>query len=227
MHWIMPKQLVGSVFTSYSCGGARQVAYATLELAVERIKRIAAEAAGPTYTYWYIPDVDYVEHVRGASHADVATTLLRVERAVEALAAQLGGNTRMIITADHGQIDIPDDERHVLMPDDPLLQHLIAPPACEPRVPAFHVRRGALADFASGFQERFGRTWVLLTIDEVDELRLFGPESLSTLTRERLGDYLALNATHEMIVTPSKGEPMRGSHGGLLPNEVLVPLIIA
>jgi hypothetical protein len=67
----------------------------------------------------------------------------------------------------------------------------------------------------------------LLTIDEVDELRLFGPESLSTLTTERLGDYLALNATHEMIVTPSKGEPMRGSHGGLLPNEVLVPLIIA
>jgi hypothetical protein len=226
--WVMPKQLVGSVFTTYSCGGAEQTPYSTLELAVERIKHIVEDATAPTYTYWYVPDVDYVEHVRGASHADVAKTLILVERAVEALSEGLRDRAKFIVTADHGQIDIPDEERHLLTPEDSLLHHLIAPPSCEPRAPAFHVRPGAHDAFAAEFRTRFGRTWALLSIDEVDELRLFGPEQLSALTRERLGDCLALNATHELImaVPRQSREPLRGSHGGLLPDEMLVPLII-
>jgi predicted AlkP superfamily pyrophosphatase or phosphodiesterase len=224
----MPKQLVGSVYTTYSCGGAAQVAYHSLELAVERIRHIISSATGPTYIYWYIPDVDYVEHVRGASHAEVAQTLIRVERASEQLADGLDGHVRIVITADHGQIDIPDELRHVLTQGDPLLRHLIALPSCEPRVPAFHVRPDARTAFADEFRERFGATWVLLTIDEVEELRLFGPGPLSALTRERLGDFFAMNATHELImaVPPRSREPLRGSHGGLLADEVVVPLII-
>lgn len=226
-HWVMPRQLVGSVFTTYSCGGAEQVPYVTLDLAVERIKRIVSEVGEPSYTYWYIPDVDYVEHVRGASHAEVTRTLARVESAVEALAERLKGSARIVVTADHGQIDIPDEQRHVLEPGDPLMRHLLGPPSCEPRVPAFHVRAAMRAEFAAEFCARFGATWALLTVDEVDGLRLFGPDPLSSLTRNRLGDFVALNATHEIIMTPSKSEPLLGSHGGLLPDEMQVPLIVA
>jgi hypothetical protein len=228
-HWIMPKRLVGSVFTTYSCGGALQIAYDTLNLAAERIKRIVVEATGPTYTYWYIPDVDAVEHTRGVSDAEVERSLRRVEQAIEALVDSLGGRAVVVVTADHGQIDIPDEERHLLVPDDPLLRHLVAPPSCEPRAPAFHVSPGAGEAFASDFRERFGETWVLLTIDEVDELRLFGPDPLSDLSRRRLGDFLGINNTHELImaVPPKHREPLRGSHGGLLADEMVVPLVIA
>jgi hypothetical protein len=46
------------------------------------------------------------------------------------------------------------------------------------------------------------------------------------LTRARLGDYVGLNPAHEILLVPGKNPPLLGSHGGLLPDEVLVPLII-
>ena len=38
-----------------------------------------------------------------------------------------------------------------------------------------------------------------------------------------------INNTHELImaVPPKNREPLRGSHGGMLPDEMIVPLIVA
>jgi hypothetical protein len=148
---------------------------------------------------------------------------------MRALFEMLAGRARVVITADHGQIAVPRERRVIFMRSDPLMALLRHPPSCEPRASAFHVHGGAEARFAGGFRERFGERFALLTIDEVDELRLLGPGPLDRETRRRLGDFLAIPRGADVILyEPSATlRAMRGFHGGLTPDEARIPLIIA
>ena len=75
------------------------------------------------------------------------------------------------------------------------------------------------------FRNRFGERFVLLSIDETDELRLFGPGPLSREMRRRLGDYVGIALGPDMLSLPLE-RPMIGFHGGLMQDEVRVPLIV-
>jgi hypothetical protein len=220
--WVVPNDIAGSVYTRYSSAGSANLGYERMSDAVASIAARIASASGPTYTYWYIPFVDVAEHQRGPSHPDVSRVLERVQRRIGELASALSGVARIIVTADHGQIEI---SRHLLEDGDPVLSCLLAPPSCDPLVPSFHVRDGRVDEFASIFRERFGQTWALLTLDQVESLRLFGPGSLSSTTRERLGDFVALNATGESIWYHPTDVSI-GSHGGLTRDEMRVPLVL-
>ena len=88
---------------------------------------------------------------------------------------------------------------------------------------------GQLAEFASRFRAAAGDDFVLLTIVEVNDMRLLGPDALSPTTRKRIGDFVALSANGGAVVYGA--EPaimnMKGFHGGLMPVEVQVPLVVA
>jgi hypothetical protein len=102
---------------------------------------------------------------------------------------------------------------------------LDAGPHCEPRAPAFHVKHNMHAAFEAEFRSRFGARFALLTVEEADELRLFGQEAMSPETRLRLGHYVAL-ATGPYTLALTHERPMVGFHGGLQADEVRVPLVV-
>ena len=117
---------------------------------------------------------------------------------------------------------IPDAE---IEDGDPLLDALRLPPSGEPRVPFFYPRIGGEVAFAAAFRERFGATHALLTINEVDELRLLGPDAFAPETRRRMGEFMAISATPDAI-QHKPDDPMLGYHGGLLSDEMRIPLIV-
>ena len=85
-------------------------------------------------------------------------------------------------------------------------------------------RRGS----ASGSGEDF----YLLPTDEVLELGLLGPGPVSPVTRSRMGNYLALSSGASAIHfnyhrTRERGPRKVADHGGLTPDEMIVPLIVA
>jgi hypothetical protein len=227
--WISPRAISDSTYSRYSSADADAVAYDSLQLAVERIVRQVEQAAEPTYSYLYVPFVDTAEHEHGPASGIVTRTLRDVCARLDELIARLNGRARVIITADHGQIDADADSRVIIDRGDPLMAMLQHPPTCEPRATALHVRGGLERRFADAFRERFSERFLLLGIAEVEELRLLGPGPLSRETRRRLGDFLALPLGRGAFLFEPSNElrAMKGFHGGMLPEEVQIPLVVA
>jgi hypothetical protein len=228
-YWVAPKPIASSTYSRYSSGDAPHYGYESMTRAMEMIERRIAAAEGPTFVYFYIPFVDAAQHTHGTDSGVVTRIFARVRSQLSLLYSALRGKARVIITADHGQISIEARHRHVLDRGDPLVALLRHPPTCEPRAPAFHVMPGQTERFADMFRERLGGLFALLTIDEADELRLFGPTALSAETRRRLGDYIAVPRGRDVLLCePSDTlRAMRGFHGGLTRDEMRIPLIVA
>lgn len=227
--WLVPQPIVDSVYTRYASGGSPTDGYASIEEAMEVVAARATDS-GAGLTYLYHPEVDTAEHDTGVESPQTAAEIARIDRLLGELARQVAGRARLIVTADHGQVTVGPQSRYFLAEDDPLQQHLrVWPPAGEPRVPFFHVLPGGQTAFETAFRARFGEAFALLSTAEAEMLRLFGPEPFDEWTRARVGDYICLSAGRDVLIyRPETGiERMVGFHGGLLPDEMRVPLILA
>jgi hypothetical protein len=221
----MPAYITGSVYSNYLSGGQPQVAYKQVADAIAAIAQRIDHATAPTYTYFYVPFIDTAEHEHGPQAKAVNKTLRMVEHNIEALAARLAGKARIVVSADHGLTHVERHNQHEIEDGDPLLDLLRLPPSGEPRVPFFYPNAGREEAFAAAFRARFGVTHALLTIDEIDGLRLLGPDALAPETRRRMGEFMAISATPDAI-QHKPDDPMLGYHGGLLSDEMRVPLIV-
>ena len=127
-------------------------------------------------------------------------------------------------------LDTPDERKHLLLEDVPLVEALQAPPSGEPRVPMFHVTPGRETDFEACARSELGETFALLTTAEAGDIGLFGPDGLDERTAGRVGQYVALSdAPQVLIYGPERASigRLRGFHAGLTPNEMRIPLIVA
>ena len=228
----LPEPLEGSTFSAYLSGGTPRRGYSSLAQAVEAIAARVRTAPGPTFTYLYVPHVDYAGHELGFSDPRTLATAAEVGRVLEALAEGLAGQARIVMTADHGGLDAGGDDVHLVGASDPLMGLLEREPSGDSRVVYFHVRQGEETRFQEAFRDRFGGRFLLITVDEAEEMELLGPGRLSDETRRRLGALVAVSLGADVFLYgwPSRskeGKPFVGHHSGLSPAEVLVPLIVA
>jgi hypothetical protein len=223
----LPAPIAGSVYSRYSAGERANVPYRKLWQAVDAIAERIERAGRPTYTYLYAPFVDTAEHTYGPSSSQAALALASVQARIEHMAERLRGRARIVVTADHGQMRV--GRRHVLKRDDPLVAMLVVPPTGDGRGPLFHVRDGEHERFAPAFRERFGEDFALLTIDEASAMGLFGPVALSDVSRRRFGDFMGVALSDAVVLYEPSHElaTMIGHHGGLSPDEMRVPLVVA
>ena len=226
-HSFVPKAITSSVYTSYTSGGAEVTGYTTLSEAVDVILTRIGAARAPTYSYLYYPLVDALAHERGPEDDAVHAEVVNVDRELSRLADGIKGRARLMTTADHGLVAVRERDRHVVRADDDIADLLIAPPSGEPRVPLFHVKEGKAQEFERRFRDRFGEWFVLLTASEAERLELFGPGPFADVTRQRVGDYLALPLGEDVLAYEPPEDWMVGFHAGLTPAEMLVPLILA
>ncbi len=229
---ILPQAIVDSVFSGYLSGSMPRTGYAALAEAVDAVAERVIEARGPTYTYLYVPSVDYAGHELGFRDAGTLAVAAALEQALDSLAQRLSGRARIVVTADHGGLDAGPARIHMLRPSDPLVRMLRREPSGDSRVACFHVREGEDARFRETFIDRFGDRFFLITVDEAEDLSLFGPGPLSGETRRRLGSFIAVSSAADVLLYewPSRAAEDKlfvGYHSGLTPAEMLVPLILA
>ena len=232
---LQPAPIHGSAYSRYLAGGAPCAGFDDLAHGIDAVLARVEAAVGPTFTYLYEASVDKAAHDHGPGSPEALAAAAAVEVALERLAAGLRrSDARLVVSADHGLVDVPDERRHLLRDDDELTALLAMRPVGEPRAPQLHALEGRRDRLGAAFAERFGERYALLTTDEADALRLFGPEPLSARARERIGDFVAVAGGADVLLTrrpgadePEGGERMRGFHGGLLPCEVRVPLVLA
>ncbi|MGD2148908.1 MAG: alkaline phosphatase family protein [Anaerolineae bacterium] len=184
--------------------------------------------------YW--GGVDNVGHVYGPEGAYLASALRLLGRSFEEdflrrVPEEARRNTLLMITADHGQIATPP-ERVVNLPDhSALLETLLLPPAGETRAAYLYTRNGQAEALRTYVAEHLADRFALLDTEEALEAGLFGPvESLTPASRVRLGDMLLIARDGSRLTMKKEekedGPHLRGHHGSLTPDEMLVPLLV-
>ena len=190
---------------------------------------VAAECLaqpGPQLVYAYAPDLDLVGHVRGVDSEAWRLQLAEVDHAAAELAARLPAGALLVVTGDHGMVDLRPEDR-IDVGDVPALRHGVRVLAGEARARHVHAHPGAAADVLAAWRATVGdRMWVL-SREEAVAAGWFGPRVSETIL-PRIGDVVA--AAHAPIgimqrsVDPAHGR-MSGHHGSLTAREQLVPLV--
>lgn len=212
----------GTGFTVAHQRGARQVGwYESSGLAVD-----VAEAAreGEPFIYAYYDGVDRTAHVYGFDdHYDAE--LAAVDRIVGDLLDVLPPETALVVTADHGQVDVG---RRVIELDHEVLARVSAVSG-EARFRWLHTPSGSEGDareLADMCLDRYGdQAWVA-TFDQVDrEGWLGGP--VRPEFRSRLGDVAVVPFAPVAYLEPGEAAENRlvCRHGSLTADEMFVPLV--
>jgi hypothetical protein len=179
--------------------------------------------AGPGLVYGYHPDLDKAGHDAGVLSPAWHAAAADVVRLVETLAGGLPPRAALLITADHGQLNVPRTAR---VPVDATLAEGLVAVAGEPRVRYLHVVPGAAADVAQAWKSAFGSEAWVLTRDEAIDGGWFGPVPPEHLGR--IGD-LVVVCLGRTVSLAEQWEPpaltrMVAFHGSVTAAEMTVPL---
>jgi len=176
---------------------------------------------GAPFVYAYYDGVDKVAHAHGfGPHYDAE--LAAVDRMVADLVAVLPPGAVLLVTADHGQIEV-GNRVEVLGAD---AMGMVRFFSGEGRFRWLHARPGAADDLAALCEERYGAcAWVRSRDRLVDEGWFGGP--LGDGFAGRLGDVALIPFEPVAFVDPADPGENRLAcrHGSLTSDEMLVPLV--
>jgi hypothetical protein len=229
---LFPAELAFSEYSTYFCGGRASQGYASLKDAVDSVLERIKDSPWPTYTYLYTPEVDTAAHRYGITHLEVKRAITGLDQEMERLAMGLLGRGRLVLTSDHGFLDIPQSARHFIKYTDPMMELLRYPPSGDARVLYFHVCEGKHAQLAALLAERLDGKFLVLPVEEGLQLGLMGPGAVSPVTRARLGDIMAISTGPDVVeYREAEGTGSiafhAAHHSGLTPEEMRIPLVVA
>ncbi|WP_295102716.1 alkaline phosphatase family protein [uncultured Microbacterium sp.] len=212
----------GSGFTRATLRGADFVAAQTPAERVEGAYDLAERHPG-SLVYCYLPEADKAGHRYGL---DSAHWIAALEEIDAALSRRVPPGVGVLVTSDHGMLDVPT-HRQIVLEAEHLegVRHL----GGEPRM--LHVYVEPDAD-ASAVAERWVRDLDGVadvgTRDQAIAAGLFGPE-VTEAASSRIGDVLVVargnGAVYDGTAADQRGRGMIGQHGGLTPEERQVPLL--
>jgi hypothetical protein len=204
--------------------GAEGVAASTFgALAAQAAAVLRRSERGLAFVYH--GQLDSTGHVSGCSSDAWRYHLGQVDRLAEHLAGALPWGTALYVTADHGMVDVPPQDR-VDADTVPGLRDGVAMLGGDARSRHVYAEPGAAADVLAAWREVLGhRAWVVPRDEAIAE-GWFGPVDPRVVPR--IGDVVAAAAGSFAIVA-TEAEPMEsalvGQHGSLTPAEQAVPLL--
>ena len=221
-----PREHMTSGLTRAALRGARyRPAFSMGDLAAETVA--ALRAPGRSFVYAYHPDLDLTGHVRGVDSHAWRLQLGLVDQLATALAERLPPDSALVITGDHGMVDVAPEDR-IDFDREPALRHGVRLLGGEPRARHVYTREGAAAEVLAARTERLGdRMWVVPREDAI-ERGWFGP-TVTDAARSRIGDVIAAAHGPVGVVQPSVLSVealLIGHHGSLTAAEQLVPFLV-
>jgi hypothetical protein len=194
---------------------------------------VAIAATGPLadgsarFAYAYHASLDTTAHVRGAASHAWALELAHVDRLAADLAERLPAGSALVVTGDHGTVDVREEDR-IELGDHPELLEGVAMVGGEGRVRHVYTVPGATEDVLRAWRGVLGdRAWIR-SREEAAEAGWFGP-TLGPEARSRVGDVVAA-AREPIAVVQREIDPIQasliGHHASFDPREQLVPFLI-
>lgn len=219
-----PRHYADTGFTAAVLRGAEYLGARTVEHRFEAALDAFA-AGGRAVGYCYIPELDQVAHRDGWSSAAWTAELETVDAAVAAAASRLQPGERMLVTADHGIVDVPI-EQHVLVDEVDGLLDPVRHVAGEPRMLQLHLHGGTDVDLvADRWRAALGRVADVRTRAQAIGAGWFG--TVDPVVAPRIGDVLVAARSRAAFYDgrDGTGRGMVGQHGAWTDAERFVPLL--
>jgi predicted AlkP superfamily pyrophosphatase or phosphodiesterase len=171
-----------------------------------------------TLAHAYGPDTDLCE-----AEFDSVGHLLSHQFLASLPAADRQG-TLLLVVADHGQLYIPPEQILTADQDPDLSQHLMVPIVGESRAAFVYPRPGRAGVIRSYLDTAFPDWFVVRDSIEILESGLMG-KPIADETYARAGELIVLPRGARALQPSRPSVSLLGRHGGLTPEEMLVPLI--
>lgn len=228
-----PWTFEASPLTRAALRGAEYESAESLPQRVDRCLDVLAEPDVRIATmYW--GDLDKTGHHRGWRTQAWRDELAALDAELARLAAGMPAGTLLLITADHGMVDIPMGDSAVFggparldVADRAALADGVELVAGEPRFCHVHTRAGAATAVLDAWRAELGERAEVLTREEAIAADWFGP--VEDRFRPVIGDVVAA-MRGDVAVVDSRTQPaasleLIGMHGSITDAETTVPLI--
>lgn len=208
-------------------GAAFRGASGVAPVATEMLAALRA-GPGPTLVSGYHPDLDKAGHDHGVDSAEWRAAAAGVDALVARLVSGLPADGALLVTADHGMLNVPPDGR-IDLDTDPRLGAGLRVVAGEARVRYLHVLPGARDDVLATWRSVLGPAAWVATREEAVADGWFGPVAPAHLPR--IGDVVVACREHHVVLAttrePVRATPMVAYHGSFTAVEMTIPLLVA
>lgn len=211
-----------SGFTRATLRGAEFVPADTPAARVEVAYDLAERNPG-SLVYCYLPEADKAGHRHGVASSEWVTALEEIDKA---LALRVPPGVGVLVTSDHGMVDVPAHRQVVLEADHLRGVHAIGG---EPRMLHIYLDPDSdAAETSARWSQDLAGLADVGTRSEAITAGLFGP-TVTEAAESRIGDLLVVargnGAVYDGTAADQRSRGMIGQHGGLTPEERQVPLL--
>ncbi|MEX1080224.1 MAG: nucleotide pyrophosphatase/phosphodiesterase family protein [Homoserinimonas sp.] len=219
--------------TGFTQAVLRGAEYRAASSMAERLAeaRNILDSSDRALVYVYVPELDQAGHKYGWQSGAWTDRLDELDSAVRTFADTLGKRDGLILTADHGIVDVAA-HNHVFFDFDPRMLDGIRHVAGEPRCLQLHFEADASESLRETVTARWresesARSWVVTRAEAISD-GWFGP-SVHPEVEPRIGDLLVAArksiAYYDGRDEQLSGRNMVGQHGSMSREELLVPVL--
>lgn len=242
-HVFLPAAYSHSTFSTLLFRGVTSLyPFHSLEHALDQLTlHLTAKEESPAYYLLYYDRIDAACHLAGPGSPDLGREIdhffSTLQQRLYQKLHRLTGDTLLLLTADHGQIEVSPSDTFYLNQEIPgILRYLHTNRAGTPLVPAgsardffLHVKEELLDEALDLLQQALaGRAQVYRT-RELIEQNLFGSPTPSETFLARVGNVVILPHAHQTVWWFEQDRfamHFKGHHGGLSPEEIEIPLLL-
>lgn len=214
------REFLHTGFTDAQLRGTRFVGWSTVSALIVHCRRLVA--AGERLVYAYYPGVDTVAHEHGLRGDFYRAELRAADALVAGMLDALPESAALLVTSDHGQVQIESESWIELTALEPLIELQ----AGDARFRYLYAKPGAAAELAEAAHGEAGaHAWVLTREQLLDEGWL-GPRPTGSIGG-RIGDVVLAARDPVGFVDPALPQEatLVAMHGSLTPDEMQVPLL--
>lgn len=222
--------------------GATIHPYQSFQQATEELATLlTTSTTGPSYYFLYYDYLDAVCHNYGPESSQhdyaITTCFTRLERALYQATLGKSPDTLLMVTADHGQVEVSASQTWYLNQHYPEITRFLKTnqrgqllvPAGSARDMFLHVIEEHVDTVVQELRQRLaGRAEVYPTSDLLAQ-NFFGTQPPSPLFLQRVGNVVILPYKHHAVWWYEENKfamHFLGHHGGLTPEEMEIPLLL-
>ncbi|HRQ41224.1 MAG TPA: alkaline phosphatase family protein [Chloroflexota bacterium] len=225
------REIVGSALSKmHTRGVAADLGSVTFADMLTQMGQLLHEKAGePMFIFAYWPVIDTLSHFRlwdgAATRAEARMLFYQIEQEfLNRLTAVARQDTLLFVTADHGQVALPD---YIFLEDHPRLQEMLfMRPTGEHRVSYLYAKHGRTEDILHYLHAHLGHALVAMRSAEALAAGLFGPPPHTAVALDRLGDVVVIMRSGYKLLIRAQEKKARlfiGGHGSMTHAEMQSP----
>ena len=223
---IGPKAYASSGFTALTMTSAEYLAAESIADRFQEVEK-AISRSGQSINYLYVPELDQTAHKFGVGSNQWLHQLEELDLIINRFISKLSGNVGVIVTADHGVIDVPSIS-HIYLDEFEWFTSAVIQTTGDPRCNFIYLHNHEDTEhFKSALNTEFGEIAYICDAKELSESGWAGdfsesstkylPDLFLIWKNRQVGYDRRFAKTHHMNLI--------GQHGGISDAETRIPLI--